>query len=87
MTEQLADIMSINAINSTSDNNTFEFGSDNENPGLLEEPQPTTINTDNIEIEEDQSSQAVDATKVYFNDLRKSKLLTADEEKYMENAY
>jgi len=59
---------------STIDNNFhFDEGSSS---GLLQEPDVTTVKS-----EEAQNTPAVDVTRVYFNELGKSKLLTADEEK------
>ena len=66
MTEELVGVDSQNIDDETSDNNAFG----------LEEPQLETVIP-----EEAQNSSTIDATRVYFNELGKSKLLTADEEK------
>ena len=66
MTEELVGVDSQKIVDETSDNNSFG----------LEEPQLSTVVT-----EEAQNSSTIDATRVYFNELGKSNLLTADEEK------
>ncbi len=77
MTETLLDTDTQNDIQITSDNDSviFDYGSSS---SISEEP---VLDTVIVEEEEAKNTPAVDATRVYFNELGKSKLLTADEEK------
>jgi len=78
MTE-LVDMASMDStMTSTNENRNFHFDEDNNNnaSNLMQEPDVSTVNS-----EEAQNSPAVDVTRVYFNELGRSKLLTADEEK------
>lgn len=79
MTEELAEIDSLNKEGKTSDDITFNF---NESEGQGRSPLTAEPQVEKIVSEETQNNVAsVDATRVYFNELGKSKLLTADEEK------
>ena len=60
----------------TNGNGSYPYDGDNNSSNLMQEPDVSTVNS-----EEAQNSPAVDVTRVYFNELGKSKLLTADEEK------
>lgn len=75
MTEEVVDTMLIGANNGTPDDIDFELEAEN-NSTLREEPRLSKL-----AIEDAKNSQSIDATRVYLNELGKSKLLTADEEK------
>ena len=78
MTEELVEIDSLNAAGKTSDDITFNFDQPRGRgrSSLAAEPR-----VDRIISEDAHNVASVDATRVYFNELGKSKLLTADEEK------
>lgn len=73
MTEQIAET----TLSDDTINFDFDINSTANATSLVEEPQLDTLST-----EDAQNSHTIDATRVYFNDLGKSKLLTADEEKF-----
>ena len=75
MTEEVVEVMPINTSNGVPESINFEYDRSNRT-STVEEPRLTTISS-----EEAQNSPAIDATRVYLNELGKSKLLTADEEK------
>ena len=75
MTEEVVEVMSMNTSNGVPESINFEPETGN-NTSILEEPRLTTTRS-----EDTQHSPALDATRVYLNELGKSKLLTADEEK------
>lgn len=78
MTEELVEIESLNTAGKTSDDITFNFnGSEGNNNSPLTEGS----RVETVVSEEAQNVPSIDATRVYFNELGKSKLLTADEEK------
>jgi len=74
MIEEVVESMSINTNNGMP--NSINFEKETGNNSMVEEPQLTTVNT-----EDAQNAPSIDATRVYLNELGKSKLLTADEEK------
>jgi len=80
MTEEVVEMVSVDLVNDGSKMLDFELvnsrATNTEGPSLIEEPQISAIN-----IEDAKNSAGVDATRVYLNELGKSKLLTADEEK------
>ncbi len=76
MTEALLDVDSINTVDNTSDSAEFN-DKNNSSSSLSAEPGLDTV----VIEEEAQNTPTIDATRVYFNELGKSKLLTADEEK------
>ncbi len=73
---ELVDLASMSTETSTNDNVNHHFDEGSDSSNLMQEPEVSTVNT-----EEAQNAPAVDVTRVYFNELGKSKLLTADEEK------
>ena len=78
MTEEVLDIVPVDTIEDTA-SATIDFNSDapgNALPFTVEGSKTTTA-----EPGETKTSQPIDATRVYLNELGKSKLLTADEEK------
>ena len=75
MSEEVVELMPMNTNNDVPESINFEPESGNKT-SILEEPQ--LIKTSS---EDTQSSASIDATRVYLNELGKSKLLTADEEK------
>lgn len=75
MTE-VVDMMAVDTRNETAETVDYGFGSEPTEKALMEEPQISKI-----EAEDAKNTQALDATRVYLNELGKSKLLTADEEK------
>ena len=75
MTETLLDIDSQNDIQNTSNSVNFDYAG---RSSISEEP---ALDTVIVEEEEAKNTPTIDATRVYFNELGKSKLLTADEEK------
>lgn len=75
MTEEVLDLMTMSTENMGTPD-VINCGVDNHDTPVVEEPQ-----IDTIEVEDAQNSQVMDATRVYLNELGKSKLLTADEEK------
>ena len=75
MTEEVVELMSMNARHSTAEIVNLEFDTANSS-SLMEEPRLNTIEPDSA-----LNAPTIDATRVYLNELSKSKLLTADEEK------
>ena len=75
MTEEVVESMTMNTANGVPESINFEPETGN-NTARVEEPQLTTVSSDDT-----QNSASIDATRVYLNELGKSKLLTADEEK------
>ena len=74
---ELVDMASTGSTTANTNNNeSYPYEGDNKSSNLMQEPDVSTVNS-----EEAQNSPAVDVTRVYFNELGKSKLLTADEEK------
>jgi RNA polymerase nonessential primary-like sigma factor len=74
MTEEVVDIMK-ETNNGTPDMIDFEKNFESHS-NFREEPQ-----IEKIDVEDAKNSPSIDATRVYLNELGKSKLLTADEEK------
>ncbi len=75
MTE-VVELKSMRAINANADRNNFEFTKNSNDSELMEIPRLRIV-----ESEAAKNALAADATRVYLNELGKSKLLTADEEK------
>ena len=74
---ELVDMASTGSTTANTNNNeSYPYEGGNNSSNLMQEPDVSTVNS-----EEAQNSPAVDVTRVYFNELGKSKLLTADEEK------
>jgi len=67
---------SIDSSSSSADVINFEFNPSENDSSLIEEPRLTSIDQESAK-----NQPAVDATRVYLNELSKSQLLTADEEK------
>lgn len=80
MTEEVVDLMSMQENKKMTDMHSYNFEEsiveDTNGTTTTEEPRLSAIDPD-----ETHSVQAIDATRVYLNELGKSKLLTADEEK------
>ncbi|MCK4842547.1 MAG: RNA polymerase sigma factor RpoS [Methylococcales bacterium] len=76
MTEEVVDIMQVDMSNNSSDVMGFGIEVQRKSSGADDVPSASFI-----EPEDTQTTPAIDATRVYLNELGKSKLLTADEEK------
>ncbi len=76
MTEEIVDIVSSDIVHDTPKMFDFQFSATATDPSLIDEPKFSATNADS-----EKSSSSADATRVYLNELGKSKLLTADEEK------
>lgn len=76
MTEEVVEIVSLDTENSASKVLDFDFATMTADTSLLDEPR-----LDVVDVEDAKNLAPVDATRVYLNELGKSKLLTADEEK------
>ena len=75
MTEEVVELMPMNARHSTAEIVNLEFDTANSS-SLMEEPQLSKTGPESAF-----NAPIIDATRVYLNELSKSKLLTADEEK------
>ncbi len=75
----MTEVLDVVSLDSTQDDNeilSYDFDDDSSEEEQPEEPRFLSIDTD-----DDANSQFIDATRVYLNELGKSRLLTADEEK------
>jgi len=72
MTEEIVEMVSSDTTNGASKMLNFELSTDN----FVEQPKLAKVG-----VEDAKNSTTTDATRVYLNELGKSKLLTADEEK------
>ncbi len=75
MTE-VVEVTSMSSMNVNADRVDFRFGESPSDSGLINEPKLQVV-----ESADAKNSLTADATRVYLNELGKSKLLTADEEK------